>query len=204
MAFEGEVGAVKRGVVSGGFGYEGEDALRDGVADVGGRRDLPRVFVLHILNGTSALYTTYCETSSVGEAADNPGLPFQSTLDGFVESVWVVQIHNVDVSVRGTDDQQLPIRIHGVDSLLTIDRGNRIRRPQIPVLDCFVPRACDQDRTPWVVYVDKAGTANGCVVDRYLCYVSGLNIYHTGRFVCAGAHYLFTILYTGLAEPCGP
>lgn len=66
-------------------------------------------------------------------------------MHGLVELCWLVEVDDIDVAVCGTDDEQFVLDIHGVDTLLALDGGDCGRLAQIPVFDCLVPRAGDQE-----------------------------------------------------------
>lgn len=97
------------------------------VLNESGLMRIPAVFVLNILNCTSALDAADRETRAVSEAADHTRLPFQRALHRLVEIGRFIETNNINVAVRGCHDQKLVDDIHAVDSFLTSDRGHRIR-----------------------------------------------------------------------------
>lgn len=70
----------------------------------GGTCDLPSILVLNVLNSATALNTANSEASSIGKAADDPGLPLQGTLQSLVELQRVLQVDYVDVTICGSDN----------------------------------------------------------------------------------------------------
>lgn len=161
---------------------------------MGGEGALPRVFFLDILDRASALYTTNRKARGIRKAADHPGLPFQRALNGLVELPRLVQTHNVNVSLCGTDDKQLVLGVHGVHSVLTVDVRDRGRLAQVPVLDRLVPRSRNQDRPCGTRHIDEASTADGLLVRGDLGGSAGLQVHHAGGFVCACADDFGAIL----------
>ena len=185
---------------------EGDGVDRVDVADVAvtGRglamafeREIGRgVFLLDVLDGTSTLNTSYCKPRGVGEARHHSRLPLQRALYCLIEIRRFVQVHNIDIAVRGADDEKLVTRIDAVDALLARDRGDGVGRPQVPVFDRFVPGACDKDWSGLVGDVDEAGTTDRLVVSRDLSGGGTVStqVEHAGCFVGAGAHNFRPVL----------
>lgn len=111
VAFEGEVGA-RRGV----------SRMYARGKGTWGRGKVPGVFVFDVLDGAAAFYASDRKARGVGEAGDDSGLPFQRALQGLVEFGGLVEADDVDVAIRGADDEELIPRVHAVDSLLAVDR----------------------------------------------------------------------------------
>lgn len=97
------------------------------------------VLVLDVLNGAATFDTAHGKARRVGEAADYPRLPLQGGLHSLVELGGVVEVDDVDVSVSCTDDQELVLDVHRVDTLLAFHSGDRSRLSEIPILDSLVP-----------------------------------------------------------------
>ena len=134
---EGAVGAGGgEGAVLGveGDGVDGEDvadvaAVGRGLAvafegEVGGG-----VFLLNVLDRAAAFDAADCEPGGVGEAREDSRLPLQGALEGFVEVGRFVQVDDVDVAVRGADDEELVPGVDAVDALLAGDCRDGVGRP---------------------------------------------------------------------------
>lgn len=76
-------------------------------------------------------------------------------MHSLVELCWLVEVDDIDVTVCGADNEKLVLDVHGVDTFLALDGSDCGRLAQIPVFDCLVPRAGDQE---W-------GSANGGIGD---------------------------------------
>lgn len=116
VTFEGKVGANA---------LRGSVRKLDGWPRVGKEVELPAVFILDVLDRTTAFDAADCEARAIAEAADHACLPFQRALHGFVELGGFVEVDNVDVAVRSCHHQQFIDDIHTVDSFLTVHRGHR-------------------------------------------------------------------------------
>lgn len=125
---------------------------------------VPAIFFLDVLDCATAFDAADGETGAVGKAAHHAGLPFQWALHGFVELGGFVEVDDVDVAVRGCDDQKLVDDIHAVDPFLTSDGGHRGRLSHVPIFDSFVPGARDQNRGCLAGHFDEAYAANRLVV----------------------------------------
>lgn len=97
------------------------------------------IFLLDVLDGTTALNTANGKSGSISKAADYPRLPLQGGLHSLVEFGWLVKVDDVDVAISSADDQQLVLNIHCVHALLAINIGDGGLLPQIPIFDSFVP-----------------------------------------------------------------
>lgn len=62
------------------------------------------ILILDVLDSTATFDTADGEARGVGEAADYPRLPLEGGLHGLVEFRRGVEVHDVDVAVRSTDD----------------------------------------------------------------------------------------------------
>ena len=91
------------------------------------------------MDGAATFYASDRETRGVGEAGDDPGLPFQRALQRLVEFRGLVEADDVDVAVRGCNDEEFVPRIHAVDTLLTVDGCYGGGLPQVPIFDGSVP-----------------------------------------------------------------
>src|SRR4051794_1181078 len=87
---------------------------------------LPGILVFDVLNGATALDTTNSKSLRVGEAAHDPGLPLEWALEGLVELAWFLEVDDVDVPVRGADDQEIVPDIHRVYALLALQRAHGV------------------------------------------------------------------------------
>lgn len=156
-----------------------------------------RVLFLDVLDGTAALDTADGETSGIDETADDPCLPFERGLHGLVELGGVVEIDDVDIAVCRADDQQFIFHVHAVHPFLAFNRSNGGRLPQIPVLDCLVPRPGDEKRGVSCRVRDHIAASNGGIVSRDLHGSSRTSrkIEHPGSFIGTCADNLGSILY---------
>lgn len=66
--------------------------------------NLPRILVFYILNSATALDAADSEASGVGKAADDAGLPLEGALEGLVELERVLQVDDVDITIRSADN----------------------------------------------------------------------------------------------------
>jgi len=105
-----------------------------------------RVLLLNILNSTSSFNTTNSETRSISKAADYPRLPLEGGLHSLVEFRWVIEVNDIDVTIRSPDNKQFILDIHCVNAVLTINLRNRVRLPEIPVFDRLIPRTRHEKR----------------------------------------------------------
>lgn len=106
------------------------------------------VLVLDVLDGAAALDAANGVARGVGEAGDDARLPLEGGLHGLVPFLGLVEIDDVDPAFGRADDEQLVAAVHGVDAVLTVERGGRLRRAEVPVLDLLVPPARHQDGLP--------------------------------------------------------
>lgn len=107
-----------------------------------------RVLLLDVLNSAAALNTTDREAGSISEATDYPCLILEGGLHSLVEFGRVVEINDIDVAVRGTDNKQLVLDIHCVNAILAINLRNGVRLSQIPVFDRLIPGSRHEKRRP--------------------------------------------------------
>lgn len=155
------------------------------------------VFILDVLDGAAAFDAADGETRAVVEAGDDAGLPFQGGLDGLVEFARFAEVDDVDVAVRGGDDEEGADDVEGVDAFLAGDRGDGVRGAEVPVFDGFVPGARDEHLGLLGGDVDEAGAADRGVVGGDLggrCSVAGGEVEHSGGFVTAGSDDFSSIL----------
>ena len=68
--------------------------------------------------------------------------------------------------------------------------------PEVPVLDRFVPRTSDEDRSGLTGDIHKAYRANRLIMRGDLLGggLAGGKVYHAGCFIGAGAHDFGTVL----------
>lgn len=97
------------------------------------------VFLFDVLDGTAAFDTTDGETGGVCETADDPRLPLEGRLHGFVEGSGVVQVDDVDVTICGADHEEFVLDVHGVNTFLTFHLCDGGLLSQIPVFHFLVP-----------------------------------------------------------------
>ena len=100
---------------------------------------LPAIFLLDVLNRTTAFDTADREARAVSKAADHARLPFQRALHRLVKLGRFIKIDDINVAVRGCYHQKFVDNIHAVNSFLTSDRGHRGGLSQVPVFDRFIP-----------------------------------------------------------------
>ncbi len=153
------------------------------------------VFVFDVLDGAAAFDGADGEAGCVGEAGYNSGLPFERGLHCFVEFGGFVERDDVDVAVGGADDEHFVFAVDAVDALLTLDCGDRVGGPEIPVFDCFVPAAGYENLGCLAGDIDHADGADGLVVYCYLlgC-TAGTEVEKASCFVGAAAYYLSAVL----------
>lgn len=111
-----------------------------------GCEGLPGVLLLNILDSTSSFDTSNRKSGSVSEAANNPGLPLQRTLECLVELRGVAEVDDIDIPICSSNDQEVLLHIQGIDSFLTLYSRNSCRLAQVPVLDRLVPRSSNNHR----------------------------------------------------------
>jgi hypothetical protein len=164
---------------------------------------VPGVFLLDVLNSTSALYTPHREPRSVAEATHHPRLPLQRTLHRLVEFRRLVQVHNVDVPICRRDHHQFILDVHTVYPLLTVQRRDRIRLPQVPVLDGLVPRAGHEHRCVGARGFDEAYASDRLVVRSHLLRgrPARSQVEEAGSFVGAAAGDFGAILQPNQPPP---
>lgn len=78
-----------------------------------------RVLLFDVLNGTAAFDTADGETGGVCETANDPRLPLEWRLHGFVEGGGVVQVNDVNVTICGANHEEFVLDIHGINTFLT-------------------------------------------------------------------------------------
>ena len=84
---------------------------------------VPRVFLLDVLDRATTFDAADGKAGAIGKTANNAGLPFQRALYSLIEFGGFVKINDVNVTVRGGDDQQLVDDIHTIDSFLATHGG---------------------------------------------------------------------------------
>lgn len=155
------------------------------------------VLVLDVLNGAATFDTAHGKARRVGEAADYPRLPLQGGLHSLVELGGVVEVDDVDVSVSCTDDQELVLDVHRVDTLLAFHSGDRSRLSEIPILDSLIPRTGNKERLRCISGVgNHLAASDRRVVCGDLDRGSSIRgeIEHTSSLVSAGSDNLGSIL----------
>lgn len=183
VALEREVGAGKRSRLVGVFGR---------CASKWGGEDVRRILVLHILNGASTLDRADSKALGIVEAADHTSLPFKRTLHCLVELAGVLQVDHVDIAISGSDHEQVVAHIHGIDALLGLHRGGRVRGAEIPVLDLLVPATCH--RHGRAIGLEVANALDGHIVSSDLHRLTGGQIENLGGLVGAGGDDLCAVL----------
>lgn len=163
--------------------------------DWGGHK--PRVLVLHVLNGASALDTTDCKARRVCEAAHHSRLPLQGALHRLVELGRVLEVDDVDVAVRRADDAEVVLDVEGVDALLAGDGRRGPLLAQIPVLDRLVPRSRDDHGA--APAVEEAHVADGLVVRANDNVLLRREIADLDVLVCACRDDLGAILFSNVS-----
>lgn len=124
--------------------------------------DVRRILILHVLNGASTLDRANSKTLRVVEAAHHAGLPFERALHRLVELAGILQVDDVDVTISGSDHEQVVAHIHGIDTFLSLHSSGRVRGAEVPVLDLLVPTTCH--RHGGAVGLEVANTLNGHIV----------------------------------------
>lgn len=154
------------------------------------------VLLLDILDRAPALDGPDRETGGVREAGHHSGLPLQGTLHRLVELARLVEVDDVDVAVRGADDEKLLLAVHGVDAVLAVDASHGGGLAEVPVFDGLVPRAGHEDGRLLTGNVDESGAANFFLVRRDLLGWGAVlaKVEHAGGFVGAGSDYFASIL----------
>lgn len=156
--------------------------------------NIPRILLFDILNGTSSLDTSNGKSGGISKAGDDPGLPFERALQGFVDLVRSLQVDDVKPSFSSADDKKLVLDGHGVNTILNRQSRSWLLLSQIPVLDSLVPRSSDEHGL--ATNVDSLDTANGLVVGSYLlgCCATSSEVKHSCCFVCASSENFGSIL----------
>lgn len=144
-----------------------------------------RVLIFDILDGTATFDTTNGKPGGINETVDCPRLPLEGRLHGFVEFGGAIEVNDVDVPVRRTDNEELVLHVHGVHSLLTFERGNRGGLPQVPIFDSLIPRAGDEKRGVSRGVWNHITASNRSIVSRDLHWSgsAGSKVEHPGSFI---------------------
>lgn len=148
---------------------------------------IPGVFLVHVLDRAAALNATHREAARVRETADNARLPLQWALDGLEYLVRVLDVDDIDVSLRSTDNQQTLLYVHRVHPLLHRHSRRRLLLPHIPVLDRLVPRA-RHEHIPGLWVLNELDAANRLIVGRHLRGLPRLQVETPGSLVCTSRH----------------
>jgi hypothetical protein len=163
--------------------------------------NIPRVFLLNILDSTSSLDTTHRKARLVWEATDNSCLPLQWTLESLVKLCRLVQTDDIDIAIRGANHQKFSLHIHGVNSLLALYCSYRCLLSQVPVLYGFVPRTSNQHLSSCAWNIAPSCGADRLVVGSYLCcsILTSSQIDNSCRLVCSCSNNLIAFLASLLA-----
>lgn len=168
---------------------------------LGHRCALPRVLLLHILNGAAALDTSDRESVRAGKARNDPSLPLERALKRLVDVCGVREIDDGNVTLGSADNKELTLNVHGVAPLGEVEGGRGSRGPQIPVLQCLVPRSRHQHLScAGIGGVNESYGFYRIVVSRDLCRLSGLEVEEPRGLVCAARNNLGSILHAQLAQ----
>lgn len=162
-----------------------------------------RVLLFNILDGTATLDTTNGKPSGINETVDCPRLPLEGRLHGFVEFGGAIEIDDVDVPVRRTDNEEFVLHVHGVHSLLTLERGDGGGLPQVPVFDRLIPRTGDEKGRVSCGVWNHITASNRSIVSRDLhgSRSAGSKIEHPGSFIGTSPDDLGPILRTPTSQP---
>lgn len=162
-----------------------------------------RVLLLDILDGTATLDATNGKPSGINETVDCPRLPLEGRLHGFVEFGGAIEVDNVDVPVRCTDNEEFILHIHGVHSLLTLERGDGGGLPQVPVFDCFIPRTRDEKGGVSCGVWNHITASNRSIVssDLHGSRSAGSKVEHPGSFIGTSPDDFSPILRTPTSQP---
>lgn len=101
---------------------------------------MPGILLLDILHSAASLNTADSKSAGIDKAAYYSRLPLQGTLHRLVELGRIAQVHDVDVSICGSDDKKVVSGIHSVDAFLALQGSDRIWCAEVPVFDSLVPR----------------------------------------------------------------
>lgn len=161
-----------------------------------------RVLLFDILDGTATLDTADSESGGINEAVDCSRLPFERRLHGFVEFGRVIEVDDVDVPVCRTHDKEFVLHVHGVHSLLTLDRGNGGGLPQIPVFDRLIPRTGDEKGRVSCRVWNHITASNRSIMscNLYGSRSAGRKIEHPGSFVGTSSNDFGPILRTPTSQ----
>lgn len=85
-------------------------------------------------------------------------------MDRFVKFAWVAEIYDIDIPVRGADNQEGVHDVEAIDALLAGYRGDGGRLAEVPVLDGFVPGARDEHLALLLRNIDEPSTTDGGVM----------------------------------------
>jgi hypothetical protein len=144
------------------------------------------------LDGTPTLDTPDGKPLRVGEAAHHTRLPLQRALQGLVELGGLLEVDDVDVAVRGADDEQVVPNVHRVDALLALHGAGRGLAPEVPVLDGLVPRP--RHGHGRAVGLEVLDAADRLVVRRDRRHLARRQVHHLGHLVGARRNDLLAVL----------
>jgi hypothetical protein len=68
--------------------------------------------ILDVLNGTPSFDAADGKTIAVGEAGYDSGLEFEGTDEGFVDTIWLSEVDDGNMSVCCADDEELILGVH--------------------------------------------------------------------------------------------
>jgi hypothetical protein len=100
------------------------------------------------LNGAASLDRPNREPTRISKAAHDPRLPLERARNSLCDRRRVGQVHHVDVSLRGANNQQLVLDIHSVHALSAVHGADRLVGGEVPVLDRLVPGAGREEVLP--------------------------------------------------------
>lgn len=98
-----------------------------------------RVLLFDVLDGAATFDTADGETRGVCETTNDPRLPLEGRLHGFVEGGRVVQVDDVDITIRSADHKEFVLDVHSVNTFLTFHLRDGGLLSQIPVFHFLVP-----------------------------------------------------------------
>ncbi len=157
-------------------------------------QNLPRILIIHVLHGATTLDGANSKALSILETSNSSGLVLQRRLESLVDLAWVGQVDNVDIAFSGSNNEEVILNIHGINSILHGDRCDSGRLAQIPVLDSLIPGTSNDHRVS--TSLEEAHTANRLVVGSNLGSgsSSSAEVDHASCLVCSCANNLCAVL----------
>ena len=150
---------------------------------------------MNILKSTSSFDASDHVPVCFLETAHSSCLLFQRTFDCLVDVSRVIEVDHMDLSLSCCNDQKLFLRIHGVDSLVTLDGSGWIWRTHIPIFDGLVPGA--RNNHGGIIWsINKTYASNRLIVG---CNLDGgcsirAEVEEFRSFICAGTDNFLTVL----------